>query len=104
VDVAIDSVVVLGIDIGLGAGVGNGDGAGDEWGDKDDIRWVALRAFRTSVGEGISVLRYLASGVMSCVDREQKCRLKASEASMRALSSPFIAFSSCLSKTRSFEI
>jgi len=65
--------------------VGKGDGAGDKWGDEDDIKWVALRAFRTSVGEGISVLRYLASGVMSCIDREPKCRLKASEASMPGL-------------------
>lgn len=35
----------------------------------------ALRARFTSVGDGIRVLRYLARGVISCVDRERKwCR------------------------------
>jgi hypothetical protein len=31
-----------------------------------------FRACFTSVGEGIRVLRYLAKGVISCVERERK--------------------------------
>jgi hypothetical protein len=74
------------VDLGVGAGVGSGGVGRGEWGDEDDVRNVeALRACRTSVGEGIRVLRYLASGVISWVDREQKCRRKANEASMPKL-------------------
>jgi hypothetical protein len=74
------------VDLGVGAGFGSGGVGRGEWGDEDDVRNVeALRACRTSVGEGIRVLRYLASGVISWVDREQKCRRKANEASMPKL-------------------
>lgn len=70
----------------MGTGVGSGGVGKGEWGDEDDVKSVeALRAWRTSVGEGIRVLRYLASGVISWVDREQKCRRKANEASMPKL-------------------
>lgn len=88
--VAIDGIVVPGVDLGIGAGVGSGGVARDEWGDEDGGRNVeTLRACRTSVGEGIRVLRYLASGVISWVDREQKCRRKANEASMPELRGSF---------------
>ena len=53
----------------MGTGVGSGGVGKGEWGDDDDVKSVeALRAWRTSVGEGIRVLRYLASGVISWVD------------------------------------
>lgn len=86
----IGGIVILGVDLGLGAGVGSVGVARDEWGDDDDVGNVeVLRACRTSVGEGIRVLRYLDSGVISWVDREQKCRRKAIEASMPTLWSFF---------------
>ena len=40
--------------------------------DEDEESEEAFRACFTSVGEGIRVLRYLAKGVISCVERERK--------------------------------
>ena len=39
--------------------------------DADGVRGNFCACF-TSVGEGIRVLRYLARGVISCVERERK--------------------------------
>lgn len=52
----------------------------------------------------MSELRYRARGAMSCADRVQKCRRRASEASIRAALPPFRATSSCLRRERSLEI
>jgi hypothetical protein len=38
----------------------------------EDGNSEAFRAFFTSVGDGIRVLRYLAKGVISCAERERK--------------------------------
>ena len=42
----------------------------------------AWRTRCTSEGEGMRELRYRATGVMSWVEREQKCRLRANDASI----------------------
>ena len=39
---------------------------------EDDEVSKTFRACFTSVGDGISVLRYLAKGVISCAERERK--------------------------------
>jgi len=53
------------------------DGEGErEWENPD-----ARRTRWTSDGEGIRVLRYRATGVMTCAEREQKWRLRAKDAS-----------------------
>jgi hypothetical protein len=47
-----------------------------------DVELPFSRALLTSAGLGINVFRYLASGVMNCVVREQKCLLKSSDAAI----------------------
>ena len=64
------------VDIGDAAGEGNADE------DRLGVSVEVLRACCTSVGEGMSELRYRARGAISCVDREQKCVRRAREASI----------------------
>lgn len=64
------------VDMGDAAGEGNVDE------DRLGVSVEALRACCTSIGEGMSELRYRARGAISCVDREQKCVRRAREASI----------------------